>query len=323
MKNIRFILTILLAGFIAVSCDEKPIDDLSGVYDDIARYDFTTAEQKPTEKLGKGIKALVLTFKDAGSHALALRIGSAEWVLKANTYAATDTITADKQFSAVLDGSETVVGGNLNINLINGVYIFTGLLETADGQEFQCNYRGELSFEIGEDDPEASGYTIQYSVAPVFITDAQGQPTGTVPGVMQYTFTVSDPNGKPAGQFVAINAENKQPWELGGTYTIKENAAEAESMANGYKLPAEWGGWSGGTYAVDDQGVAQYITVGQITIAVAEDIEGNKLYSFSGTGLTTTLGMNADFSSTPGTLTEVKIRFATIVPTPTPPMPAE
>lgn len=313
MKNIRFILTALLIGFIAVSCDEKPIDDLSGAYDDIARYDFTKVEQHATEKLGKGIKALALTFKDADGHALEMRIGSAEWVLKANTYAATNTITADKQFSAVLDGSETVASGNLNINLINGVYIFTGLLETAEGQEFQCNYRGELTFEIGEDDPEASGYTIQYAVAPVFITDAQGQPTGTVPGVMQYTFTVSDPNGKPAGQFVAINAENKQPWELGGTYTIKENPTEAGSMANGWKLPADWGGWSGGSYAVDDQGVAQYITVGQITIAVADGIEGDKLYSFSGAGLTTTLGMNVDGSSTPGTLSEVNIRFATIV----------
>ena len=55
MKNIRFILTALLAGLFAVACEEKPIDDLSGVYDNIARYQFIAAEQQPTEKLGKGI----------------------------------------------------------------------------------------------------------------------------------------------------------------------------------------------------------------------------------------------------------------------------
>lgn len=323
MKNIRFILTALLAGFIAAACDEKPIDDLSGVYDDIARYDFTTVEQHATEKLGKGIKALVLTFKDAENHALALRIGSAEWVLKANTYAATPAVAADKQFSAVLDGSKTVSEGKLNVNLINGVYIFSGLLKTADGQEFQCNYRGALAFEIGEDDPEASGYTIRFSAQPVYLTDAQGQLTGTVPGVMQYTFVVADPKGAPAGQFVAINVENMEASQLGGTYTIKENATEAGTMANGWKLPAEWGGWSGGSYAVDDKGVAQFITAGTIAVKVDEDAEGTKLYSFSGTGLTTTLGMNGDGSSTPGTLSEVKIRFATIVADPTPALPAE
>lgn len=314
MKTIRFILTALLAGLFAAACDEKPIDDLSGVYDDIARYDFTTVEQHRTEKLGKGIKALVLTLKDADGHALEMRIGSAEWILKASTYAATGEVAADKEFSAVLDGSERVASGNLNINLMNDIYIFSGLLATADGREFQCNYRGALEFEIGEDDPEASGYTIRFSSQPVFLTDAMGQVTGVVPGVMQYTFVVSDPAGAPAGQFVAINSENLEASELGGTYTIRENATEAGLMANGWKMPAEWGGWSGGSYAVDDQGVMQFITGGEIVVSVVDGMEGDKLYSFSGSGLTTTLGMNADGSTAPGTLSEVNIRFATILP---------
>ena len=41
MKNIRFILTALLAGLFAVACEEKPIDGLSGTYDNIERYNFT------------------------------------------------------------------------------------------------------------------------------------------------------------------------------------------------------------------------------------------------------------------------------------------
>ncbi len=310
MKNIRFILIALLAGLAA--CSEKPIDDLSGKYADIARYHFTTAEQHATEKLGKGIKALPLTLRDAEGHVLEMRIGSAEWILKATTYVAAGQVAADKEFSAVLDGTATVASGNLNVNLMNGIYIFSGLLATADGREFQCNYRGALSFEIGEDDPEPSGYTVRFLSQPLFETDAMGQITGVVPGVMQYMFVVSDPAGKPAGQFVVINGENMEPSALGGTYTIQENASEPLQMANGWKLPDDWGGMSGGTFAVDEQGTAQFITAGQITISVAESGEGEKLYSFSGSGLTSTLGMNADFSSTPGTLSEVNIRFATI-----------
>ena len=303
----------LLTGFIAAACEEKPIDDLSGVYDNIERYNFTDAEQLPTEKVGRGIKALMLTLRDGEGNSLEMRLGSAEWILKANTYAAIGKVSADKEFSAVLNGTEAVASGNLNINLMNDVYIFSGLLATEQGREFQCNYRGALEFEIGEDDPEASGYTIRLASQPVFLTDAMGQVTGTVPGVMQYTFTVSDPSGAPAGQFVAINKENMEASELGGTYTVQENATEIGRMANGWKLPAEWGGWSGGTYVVDDQGVMQFITGGEIAIEVADGIEGDKLYSFSGSGLTTTLGMNADGSSAPGTLSEMNIRFATIV----------
>lgn len=312
MKNIRFILTLLLAGMFAVSCNEKPIDDLSGVYDDIARYEFTAAEQMPTEKLGKGIKALVINFKDDKGNTVGMRIGSAEWTLKANTYAATESVAADKEFSATINGTDAVTSGNLNINLIGETYIFSGLLSTQQGKELQFNYRGALTFEIGEDDPEPSGYTIQLTTAPVYTVDAMGQPTGVVEGVMQYTFAVSAPNGTPAGMFVVINRDNLDPSQLGGAYTVKENATEIGSMANGWKLPAEWGGWSGGSYAVDDNGTMQYLTAGEITISVADSIDGDKLYSFSGSGLSTTLGMNADGSSTPGTLSEVGIRFAII-----------
>lgn len=312
MKNIRLILTLLLAGLFAAGCSEQPIDDLSGTYDNIARYEFTTAQQMPTEKLGKGIKALVINFKDEKGNTVDMRIGSTEWILKANTYTAKSSVEADKEFSAVLNGSQTVTSGNLNINLIGETYIFSGLLSTHDGKELQFNYRGALTFEIGEDDPEPSGYTIQLTTAPVYIVDAMGQPTGVVEGVMQYTFAVSAPNGAPAGTFVVINSDNLDPAQLGGAYTVKENATEAGSMANGWKLPAEWGGWSGGSFAVDDNGTMQFLTAGTVTISVADSIEGEKLYSFAGSGLTTTLGMNADGSSTPGTLSEVNIRFATI-----------
>lgn len=313
MKNIRFILTALLAGLFAAACEEKPIDDLSGTYDNIERYNFTEVKQQPTEKLGKGIKALVIDFKDAAGHSMQMRIGSAEWVLKAGIYAAAETVAADKTFSAVLGESRKVVSGNLNVNLVNDMYIFSGLLTAEDGTEIQCNYRGALTFEIGVDDPEPSGYTAMLIVSPVNITDQTGQVTGTVPGVSKYMFVISDPNGANAAYFEAINAENLDAAALAGEYTVKDNAQEALSMGSGAQMPADWGGFSWGSYIVNTAGAKEFLMAGsKVAISVAESLAGEKLYSFSGSGLKTMITMNADGSVTSGTLTEWNIKFATL-----------
>ncbi|HUN14287.1 MAG TPA: hypothetical protein PKZ47_04570 [Alistipes sp.] len=311
MKNIRFILTALLAGLFAVACEEKPIDGLSGTYDNIERYNFTEVKQQPTEKLGKGIKALVIDLKDAAGHSMQMRIGSAEWVLKAGTYAAAETVAADKTFSAVLGESRKVVSGNLNVNLVNDMYIFSGLLTAEDGTEVQCNYRGALTFEIGEDDP--SGYTAMLAISPVLITDQSGQVTGTVPGVSKYAFTISDPDGNNVAMFEMINAENLEAPALAGEYTVKDNAQDALSMASGMQMPAEWGGGSWGSYLVNPKGTKEFLKAGsKISIILAKATGGGHLYSFSGSGLKTMLTMNADGSVTSGTLTEVNIKFATL-----------
>ncbi len=303
----------LLVGFIAVACEEKPIDDLSGVYDNIERYNFTDAEQLPTEKVGRGIKALVLTLRDGEGNSLEMRLGSAEWILKANTYAAIGKVSADKEFSAVLNGTEAVASGNLNINLMNDVYIFSGLLATEQGREFQCNYRGALEFEIGEDDPEPSGYTAMLIVSPVNITDQSGQVTGTVPGVSKYMFVITDPNGANAAYFEAINTENLDATALAGEYTVKDNAQDALSMASGTQMPADWGGFSWGSYIVSPEAKKEFLMAGsKVAISVAESLAGEKLYSFSGSGLKTMITMNADGSVTSGTLTECNIKFATL-----------
>lgn len=313
MKNIRFILTALLAGLFAVACEEKPIDDLSGVYDNIARYQFIAAEQQPTEKLGKGIKALIVNLKNAAGDAMQMRIGSAEWVLKPGNYTATGTVAADKMFSAVVNGSKKIVSGTLNVNLINDLYIFSGLLTAEDGTEVQCNYRGALTFEIGVDDPEPSGYTAVLAISPINITDQSGQVTGTVPGVSKYAFTISDPDGANVALFEAINAENLQAPALAGEYTVKDNAQDALSMASGMQMPAEWGGFSWGSFVANPTGTKEFLAAGsEITVSVAESLEGEKLYSFSGSGLKTTLTMNGDGTVTSGTLTECNIKFATL-----------
>ena len=309
MKNIRFILTALLAGLFAVACEEKPIDDLSGVYDNIARYQFTAAEQQPTEKLGKGIKALIVNLKNAAGDAMQMRIGSAEWVLKPGNYTATGTVAADKMFSAVVNGSKKIVSGTLNVNLINDLYIFSGLLTAEDGTEVQCNYRGALTFEIGVDDPEPSGYTAVLAISPVFITDQSGQVTG----VSKYAFTISDPDGANVALFEAINAENLQAPALAGEYTVKDNAQEALSMASGSYMSGDWGEVSWGSYIVNPEAKKEFLMAGnKVTISVAESLEGEKLYSFSGSGLKTTFGMDSNYAPIPGTLSDVNIKFATL-----------
>lgn len=313
MKTIRFIFTALLAGLFFAACEEKPIDELSGIYDNIDRYHFTEVQQQPTEKLGKGIKALPINFKDAEGNSMEMRIGSADWAPKAGIYTATRTLAADKTFSAVLGDKRKVVSGNLNINLIDGMYIFSGLLATEDGSEIQCNYRGALSFEVGVDDPEPSGYTTVLTVQPVFQTDQSGQVTGVVPGVAKYTFVITDPNGAEAAMFETVNTENLQAPALAGTYEVKDTAEEPLSMASGTKLPAEWGGWSWGSYAVNSQGTKEFLQAGsRITVSVAQSSEGEMLYSFSGSGLKTMLTMNGDGSITAGSLTEIDIRFSTL-----------
>ena len=311
MKNIRFILTALLAGLFAVACEEKPIDDLSGVYDNIARYQFTAAEQQPTRKISDGNKVLAINFKDAKVDAMDMRIGSTDWILRAGTYAATETVTADKMFSAVVNGSKKIVSGTLNVNLINDLYIFSGLLTAEDGTEVQCNYRGALTFEIGEDDP--SGYTAMLIVSPVNITNQSGQVTGTVPGVSKYAFTISDPDGNNVAMFEMINAENLEAPALAGEYTVKDNAQDALSMASGMQMPAEWGGISWGSYLVNPKGTKEFLKAGgKISIILAKATGGGHLYTFSGSGLGTTLGMNVDGSFNPGELTETAIKFVTL-----------
>ena len=314
MKNIRFILTALLASLFAVACEEQPIDDLRGVFDDIERYDFTAVEQLPTEKVGKGIKALIIHFKDAEGNTMKMRIGSAEWTLKAGTYAAVGSVTADKTFAAELGDARKIASGNLNINFMNDIYLFSGLLKTEDGTEIQCNYRGALTFEVGVDDPEASGYTAILSVSPVYITDQSGNVTGIAPGVSKYAFSISDPNGANIALFETINAENLDAAALAGEYTVKDNALEAWSMASGLQMPQEWGGWSWGSYIVNAEGGKEFLSAGsKITVSAVDGIEGNKLYSFTGSGLSTSLTMNADGSITPGTLKEIGIKFVTLL----------
>lgn len=125
------------------------------------------------------------------------------------------------------------------------------------GTQYSCDYKGPITFEIGEDDPEASGYTTVLTTSPVYLLDANNQPVGIVPGVSQYSFAVSDPDGNGVAQFDLINKENMPLEALAGSYSVT-GKSEAGSMAQGNALPAEWGGWSWGSYFIAND-AKQYI----------------------------------------------------------------
>ena len=58
MKQFKYIICVICAicGFTA--CDNDSIEDLSGEFSNITFCDFTNATVQPTDKLGKGVKAL-------------------------------------------------------------------------------------------------------------------------------------------------------------------------------------------------------------------------------------------------------------------------
>lgn len=309
---------MLLVLCLLAACEDS-IDDLSGKYD-MDRYSFNvnTLIQQPTEKRGKGIKALIMKMVDENRDTLLVEFGSREWTLPTGTYTlTTKKVTQAKEYTAywIEEGTTStmqVTSGTVDVQITGDTYFFNGLLTDGSNRRFKLDYKGSLSFEIGEDDPEASGYTALFSSQPVYVTDQMGQVTGVVPGVLQYTFAISDPNGNAAASFDIINADNLDVTELAGAYTIQANASEPWQMANGWALPAAWGGWSGGSYVVQD-GSKQYLASGTVTISVADGMEGGKLFSFSGSELTSTLGMDETGTNTPGTATAVNIQFVTVL----------
>ena len=309
MKHL-YKLVMLLALCVMGACSEDSIEDLQGRYD-MARYEMTQVTNQPTEKLKKGIKAINLELKDANGQQAKLRFTTKEWVLPNGVFTFVEKPTQDKEMYLELQGAE-IVSGDMEVTLLGSTYYLNGLFVTNDGKQVSLKYQGALSFEIGEDDPEASGYTAVLSVQPVYLTDQNGQVTGIVPGMSQYIFNISDPAGAPAASFVAVNKENLSLEELMGNYAVAGTNAEF-TMANGWKMPDDWGGWYGGTW-FDAEGTKQFVTEGTISITSVDGIEGGKLYTFEGKNLTTIIGMDGNtYQNIPGTATEVKIMFVTVL----------
>ncbi len=304
MKKIYPILT-LLALCILAACSEDSITGLTGQFP-MDRYNLTKVEEQTTEKLSKGIKALHITLADDANNRLLLTIGSREWILQEGLYTLVPEVIADKQYTATLQSGSntaTIESGDLEVTRIGDIYYIVGLLKTTGGQNIKCNYKGTISFEVGKDDPEASGYTTAVYSSPVTTYDEMGNPT-LHPGVTKYTLNISAPNGTQAAQLDIINNDNMSTPTLAGTYTIQGSAAEPWLMDSGWIVP-DWQ-MAGGSYYIDDKGVSQYLTGGTITITIAQSLDGETLYSYSGTGL-------AIMSTTGETATgTINIKFTTL-----------
>lgn len=283
MKQIKYILMLLVMAVFA-ACDSDSIEGLSGEYNNINFCTFTTADVQPTQKLGKGIKALNAQFTDAEGHNMTLSFGSKEWILGEGTYSAVTSIKGSGTYAGSVNGA-AISEGDIDVSLVGDVYFVNGLVKTTDGKEYKASYKGPMTFIVGEDDPEPSGYTMSIYESQVSIMDWTTFQQTVYPDVTKYTIIVNDPTGKQVGMFDAINGNGKKGAELAGVYTIISDAHEAMQIGAGYSLPEY--GMAGGTSYLDDAGNMQYLTGGSVEITTAKSADGETLYSFKGIGLVT------------------------------------
>lgn len=294
------------------ACVEDSVDELTGKYA-ATQFEGCTAKVRPTVKLKKGVKALnVALYKEGATVAgqtdsIHLSFGSSEWILPENVYVTADEVAVKNDLSAYyFAGSDSVaLSGKLNVNIVDSDYFIKGLLTDANGGRYNVDYKGALEFVVGEDDPEASGYTI--AIVENAVTDANGT---VYDGLTKYAITVSDPEGTAVAEFDAVNTSGLSMQDLAGTYTIQGYPTEKGLMDNGWVVYYPDWGWemAGGTYYTDNSGVKQYVTSGQITIKAQEGIDGTMLYSFSGSDLAALTAQNV--ASTGGSFS---ILFASYV----------
>ena len=243
MKQIKYLLMLLvMVGFAA--CDSDSIEGLSGEFNYINFCTFTKADVQTTQKLGKGVKALNAQFSDAEGHTMALSFGSKEWTLPEGTYTAVSSVSGAGTYAGTVNGA-TISEGDFDVSLVGDTYFVNGLVKTSDGKEYKASYKGPMTFIIGEDDPEPSGYTMNIYESQVAIMDWTTFQTIVYPDVTKYTIVVNDPTGVQVGMFDVINGNGKKAAELAGTYTIVSDAHDAMQISGGYSLPEY--GMAGGT----------------------------------------------------------------------------
>lgn len=283
-KNLLYIIGVIcvICGF--ASCDSESIEDLSGEFSDITFCNFNTANVQPTVKLGKGVKALNTSFSDENGNNLTLSFGSKEWILGEGTYAPVATVSTAGTYAGTVNGS-AINEGTVDVSLVGETYFVNGLIKTADGKQFKTTYKGPMTFVVGEDDPEPSGYTMSIQTSAVSVFDWSTYQTTNYPEVTKYTITVSDPSGKQVALFDAINSNDLKAEQLKGTYQVESYAHVPLRVDAGYSLPEY--GMAGGSCYMDDNGNMQYLVGGTIEITTAIGIDGSTLYSLKGSGLNT------------------------------------
>lgn len=302
-KYIGSIFSLFIAGLCFTACDNDALDGMQGVYADMQNYTSQEATVQPTTKLKKGVKALNVDIKDVKGAVIQISFGSTEWILPAASYTVAETV-ANKTCVVKVNG-EAMKSGDIDVSLIGGKYYLNGLFANAAGQRVKLNYVGELAFVVGQDDPEASGYMMVIDEQPVYDWTT-GQAT-MIPGVKKYSVSVTSPEGATTLYLDLINAPGKTATGIVGTYTVQGNAHDAWLCDNGWVVPEY--NMAGGSYYVDDSGVKQYITSGQIEVSTAMSSEGAALFNLVAKNLGTT---TADGKTT-STTGSFSVKFASLM----------
>ena len=276
MKKIKYIIALCaLLGFTA--CDNNSIEDLSGEFSNISFCTFNSATVQPTDKVGKGIKALNTSYTDAAGNTLTLRFGSKEWILGEGTYTLTQNVTANKTYSGTINGA-TISEGTVDVNLVDDIYFVTGLVKTSDSKEYKVYYKGPMTFEVGIDDPEPSGITMTCTANAII-----DWTTGTMrTDVMNYVFIIKDENGNQIADIEAYNVPGLTAEALAGTYTVSGDGT-AMTINPGYYYPEY--GYVAGSNFVNESGVGVYMQAGTITLTTAKTSDGVVLYNLQGIDL--------------------------------------
>ena len=276
MKKIKYIIALCaLLGFTA--CDNNSIEDLSGEFSNISFCTFNSATVQPTDKVGKGIKALNTSYTDATGNSLTLRFGSKEWILGEGTYTLTQNVTANKTYSGTVNGA-SISEGSVDVSLVDGIYFVTGLVKTSDSKEYKVSYKGPMTFEVGIDDPEPSGITMTCTANAII-----DWTTGTMrTDVMNYVFIIKDEKGNQIADIEAYNVPGLTAADLAGTYTVSSDGTTM-TINPGYYYPEY--GYVAGSNFVDESGVGIYMQAGTITLTTAKTSDGVVLYNLQGTGL--------------------------------------
>ncbi len=287
MKSIYKLMLCFVVASSLGACDNEDLDGLTGQYT-VNNYVFNQIALQSTDKLGHGVKKINVNLTDGKGCTVELSFGSKEWVLPVANYTFTTSEVSDGTCSARLmeDGKEVALNPSHTTLTIsqdaNGNYLINLISINEQGANVKASYNGPIIFEVGEDDPEASGYTVAFTINPV-----QDAENNVYESLSKYIVEVSDPNGNVVAEFDLVdNAGIESMAGLIGTYTFGSYPCEKGLADGGWVVYyPEWGmEMAGGSYYVDKNEVKQYITSGQITVSVAQDVDGNALYSFAGSG---------------------------------------
>lgn len=302
MKKIYHILLLTIIATLA-ACSDKVIDDLSGTYGDVVRLNLTDVTNNPTVKLKKGLKMLDLNFTNPAGDKLEVQAVATSWTLPAGVYKLTSAPAKSNECSLTANGTP-LAGGQLEVNLVEGTYIMSGLLNDAEGKQYVINYRGKIKFEIGVDDPEPSGYTVNLTASPHGYWDYATMSFIPIPRVTKYSLNVTDPDGGEVGYFELLNTDNLSNEQLAGTYPITANATTPGTMCDGYYVPEYFA--IGGSYAVAGDGSKSYLSKGSIELQFVDGLSGETLVNIKGD--------NLEWIGEKGTgTTSVNVPFATVL----------